>query len=241
MSSDADPPRLLDRPPDDLLGDALRGASEDLPSHDRVEAMLLRFPAGPTGGGGGGGTGGPAHPVASGFMKSAAAKVLAGVMLGSAVSAIVIVATQGEKTAATSSAALPAPPSPSAAVAIATVEPSASAAVPSASSPIAAPPSARAVVPSPSASAPVRSEIDLLREAQASVGSNPSHALAVCDEHARSYPNGQLGQERELIRIQALAALGRTSEAQAAADAFKARHPGSAYSQRIDEIVGQKH
>jgi hypothetical protein len=90
---------------------------------------------------------------------------------------------------------------------------------------------------SASASAPARSEIEILREAQAALASSPTRALALTDEHARAHPKGSMGQEREMIRIQALVALGRRDEARALAKAFKERHPSSAYAQRLDSML----
>jgi len=91
----------------------------------------------------------------------------------------------------------------------------------------------------PSASSPARSEVELLKAAQASAASSPSQALALCDEHARLYPRGDLSQEREFIRIQALMAAGRVGEARSLADAFIARNPGSAHATRLEEITGR--
>ncbi len=93
------------------------------------------------------------------------------------------------------------------------------------------------VAPPPSGSATARPEIEILREAQAALAGSPARALALAEEHARSHPRGNLGQEREMVRIQALVALGKKEEARAAARAFKERHPGSAYTQRIDDVV----
>lgn len=90
---------------------------------------------------------------------------------------------------------------------------------------------------SASADAPVRAEMDILRDAQAAKHSSPSQALVFVNEHARSHPRGALGQEREMIRIESLLALGRRPEAQALADAFRRANPGSAYARRLDAII----
>ncbi|MBL8742597.1 MAG: hypothetical protein JNK04_15930, partial [Myxococcales bacterium] len=95
-------------------------------------------------------------------------------------------------------------------------------------------PSATASASSPSE--PVRSEIEILKEAQASRG-NPARMLELVNEHAKSHPKGVLGQEREMLRIEALVGLGKRAEAKALADAFRKGNPGSAYTERLNQIV----
>lgn len=96
-------------------------------------------------------------------------------------------------------------------------------------------PSLRAVsAPGPGAplhrppSADVAAEVRLLGEAHAAMRSgDEARAMALLDEHARRYPRGALGEEREAARIAALCALGRTSDARDAADAFLRSAPQS--------------
>jgi hypothetical protein len=52
-------------------------------------------------------------------------------------------------------------------------------------------------------------------------------ALTALDQHAREFPRGRLGEEREALAIQALAAAGRRDEARARADRFRHAHPQS--------------
>jgi hypothetical protein len=52
-------------------------------------------------------------------------------------------------------------------------------------------------------------------------------ALPLIAEHAREFKNGRLAEEREALRVRALSGLGRTEEAQHAADAFGSRFPRS--------------
>jgi hypothetical protein len=52
-------------------------------------------------------------------------------------------------------------------------------------------------------------------------------ALAAISDHERRFATGRLREEREAIAIQALSGLGRSSEAAARADAFRARYPES--------------
>jgi hypothetical protein len=83
-----------------------------------------------------------------------------------------------------------------------------------------------------------QAETQLVTRAQDALRSNPSEALALCNDHAKRFPNGMLVQEREVIAIEALVKTGRTDEARRRADRFKARFPGSAAIRRIDVIVG---
>jgi TolA-binding protein len=58
------------------------------------------------------------------------------------------------------------------------------------------------------------------------------------DEHARRFPGGQLGEEREALRVQALVRAGDRSEARRRAEAFRARFPDSAFNPAIDSALG---
>lgn len=55
----------------------------------------------------------------------------------------------------------------------------------------------------------------------------PAAALEVTARHEHAYPTGALVQEREAMAIRALIALGRTSDARARAERFRARFPDS--------------
>ncbi|MDB4936956.1 MAG: hypothetical protein JWP87_3928, partial [Labilithrix sp.] len=57
-------------------------------------------------------------------------------------------------------------------------------------------------------------------------GDGPN-ALAACDDHARRFPRGALGEEREAIAVQALVLEQRTTDARARAERFRKRHPRS--------------
>jgi len=64
-------------------------------------------------------------------------------------------------------------------------------------------------------------------------------ALAACDSHARRFPHGQLGEEREAIAIQALVLLHREADARARADRFARAYPTSALLGAVrDALVG---
>lgn len=54
-----------------------------------------------------------------------------------------------------------------------------------------------------------------------------ANALAACDEHARRFPRGALGEEREAIAVQALVLEHRSDDARARAERFRKTHPRS--------------
>ena len=94
--------------------------------------------------------------------------------------------------------------------------------------------------PMPAASRePTEPEPAMLERAHdALVRGAPTRALALAQDHARAYPSGALAQEREVIAVQALLALGRTEAARARVQAFRARYPGSSHLARLDALVG---
>ncbi len=60
----------------------------------------------------------------------------------------------------------------------------------------------------------------------------PAEALRVLDTFEREHRGGLLGEERELLRVRALSALG-DPRAKTRAAAFVARHPQSSYAERF--------
>jgi hypothetical protein len=93
--------------------------------------------------------------------------------------------------------------------------------------------------PATEAADPGPTEGSLLLRARQELASDPSDALALTQEHARRFPSGGLVQEREVLAIEALARLGRTSEAQRRLEAFRARFPRSPHVARLMALVGQ--
>jgi hypothetical protein len=55
----------------------------------------------------------------------------------------------------------------------------------------------------------------------------PNEALAAVDRHAATYPRGALREEREALAVKALAAAGRSGEARARGERFRAEFPRS--------------
>lgn len=80
-------------------------------------------------------------------------------------------------------------------------------------------------------------EAALLARAQAQIGANPAGALALTEQHRSRFPRGTLGQEREVIAVSALMAMGRAVEARARAESLIAANPGSAFRRRLSVIV----
>jgi hypothetical protein len=77
-------------------------------------------------------------------------------------------------------------------------------------------------------------EVELMGRARAALGRNDaSQALALLEEHAKKFPRGTLGPERDASRIMALCALGRTQQAKTHATKFMRKHPRSALTARV--------
>jgi len=119
-----------------------------------------------------------------------------------------------------------------------TVEQTSSVPVPATAPPPAAPPVSRLPVPSsrvaaePPKTAAARqyaAELALLEPARSALarGDNAA-ALSAIARHERDFEAGFLAEERSALRVRALWGMGRISEAEAAAKAFRARYPRSA-------------
>lgn len=78
-------------------------------------------------------------------------------------------------------------------------------------------------------------ELRLLQPAREALAREDfASALAATAAHERRFPRGQLVEEREALRIVALAGARRTAEARAAAAAFHERFPHSLLQKRVD-------
>jgi TolA-binding protein len=96
------------------------------------------------------------------------------------------------------------------------------------------PPAARRL----SASDAYALELRLLQQARAAVASGRFQAaLGAISEHERQFPAGRLGEEREALRVKALAGLGRHNEARSAAERFQKRFPDSVLSSSVEETA----
>ena len=81
-------------------------------------------------------------------------------------------------------------------------------------------------------------ESALLQHARTALASgDPSKALSILEDHAQSYAAGLLVEERDGLRVVALARAGRTDEARASAAAFAARYPHSLLLPTVEATV----
>lgn len=93
---------------------------------------------------------------------------------------------------------------------------------------------AEAPAPPSAASSSLSEEAHLITQAQrALTAGNPAKALALVEQHWRSYGQGALAQERDAARIIALCALGRERDAREARRQFLRDWPGSALAARV--------
>jgi len=97
-----------------------------------------------------------------------------------------------------------------------------------------------AVEPSQPGAAPTAAgEGALLLRARQILPSDPAAALDLTREHARRFPAGTLVPEREVLAIDALAQLGRLSEARARFSGFRARFPQSPHLARLEALLAR--
>lgn len=78
------------------------------------------------------------------------------------------------------------------------------------------------------------SEASLLNQAQQALKTDPRRALALTRRHKQVYPQGSLSQEREVIAIEALSRLDKTSTAHERAEEFNEKYPESAHHKKVD-------
>jgi hypothetical protein len=89
-------------------------------------------------------------------------------------------------------------------------------------------------------SAPAESEADLLRRARRALATDATAAFALASEHQTAYPRGALVLEREVVAIDALLRLGRTTEAQARRAELETSYPNTLYRERIDRLFRER-
>jgi hypothetical protein len=85
----------------------------------------------------------------------------------------------------------------------------------------------------PAAAADKETEVALITAAENAMPSDPATALSLAERHAAKFPSGQLVEEREVLAIEALAALGRADDATARAESFLGRNPHTPYRARV--------
>jgi hypothetical protein len=131
----------------------------------------------------------------------------------------------------TESTFVPAPLSLPTATATPTATPTFSS--PRSTAPIAASPTTSAPSSSSSSSDTLSSELALLDLARERYEAHPEDTLAVLGEHAQRFPTGKLALERELLALDALKKLGRTSEEHARADKLLPSVRGTLFESRV--------
>lgn len=221
-----DPQRWLESDADPFLSSLLEAGRDDLPDAARMQAIVGKI------GSGGGGFG--ADPTAAATKTATAASAL-----GKGLAVFAVLGAIGGAVLLGRPSEAPVPPPPVMAPSV-----PASAVTPESAPPPPAPSAALSASSTPSVALPRASEDDpeaetlLLRRAQDSLASEPARTLALCREHARRFRRGLLVQEREVLAIDALIRLGRTTDATQRAQAFAAAHPSSPHRRRIDALLG---
>jgi hypothetical protein len=91
----------------------------------------------------------------------------------------------------------------------------------------------------PAAAPDLEQELALIRSAyEALRAGRPERALAQLAEHSWRYPRSELAASREVARIMALCAAGKTDTARQEARRFLQRSPGSPYAARVRSLCG---
>jgi TolA-binding protein len=87
----------------------------------------------------------------------------------------------------------------------------------------------------------LRAERLLIETASAALvrGDNAS-AIAALRQHARTFPKGDLAEEREVLLVKALAASGDDAAAKRRAKDFKSKFPGSVQQNSVDKAAQPK-
>jgi len=233
MSMPDDPERLADAPSRSQLGELFASASRDLPSDQQLARLAAEL--GPV-------LDAPPTP-------SAPSGVSILVKLGVATGAVALLVGVGlalrdaSHSAPVSGSATPQVTLPPADAMLArpAAAPSSSIAVdPAANAPDVATlgrldPSGAASSKPPSAPGKPLSEAALLEQARRALSSSPSSALLLANQHRARFPNGVLTQEREVIAIEALRRMHRSSEADQRAAGFSKAFPGSAHQRMVNE------
>lgn len=80
-------------------------------------------------------------------------------------------------------------------------------------------------------------ELHVVDSSRASLASNPARALSMLSEADRNFTGGQLVDEREALRIEALARLDRWSDARDRAAVLTARSPHSPQAARVRALL----
>jgi type IV secretory pathway VirB10-like protein len=222
----------------ELLGEAKAAHAELGPSAAQLDAMLARIErALPSAGGAA--RSARAHGLTSGAWKLAGGLISVLVLLGAA-----YFATRADEPAPVEPAPLPVRPGPvvdavdAAPAPPSALEPPAPPAAPELPQPPSAvePPTPRPARATPPSVDPA-AELALLERARRTVAHDPARALALTDEHRQTFRPGLFAEERELLAIEALIALGRRDAATRRTRAFERTHPNSVHAHRLAQIL----
>lgn len=241
------PERIVDGGGDEV-GDAaelmelrslLQQARSDLPPAERLSVLFAKLP--PVADAAGDVVGGPTigATAAKGAISTVGKWLLAAGVLSGALGAVLVISRPAR-------VAVESPPSMTTGQVGQSMVPFASAKLPASAAPLAPntspsvanPVRSKAVSSTPLEANVARPEVEILKEAQAALGSNPARALTLASEHERDHPQGALTQEREMVRILALHGLGREAQARLRAAAFRERYPKSAHLNRLNQLLG---
>jgi hypothetical protein len=181
--------------------------------------------------------------VAAGAAKAVAVKVAAGALATTLLGAGILVLRAEH--AAPPSGAKPVPaaaiaPAVPVALVVAPAEPA------TANPTVPAVPSEKPLgAPNPGAAATRSSQLDaeasLLAKARGELRSgNARAAEARLFQLQSTFPRGQLGQERDVLAVEVLAANGNMAAAKRKARAFIAAHPTSPHSAKLERLVGER-
>ena len=92
--------------------------------------------------------------------------------------------------------------------------------------------------PAPVEAATLAQELMALDAARTAVAhQQPRRAIALLDAYARAYPDGTLGPEAEILRIDALSQGGQRAAARHHAEAFVRRYPSSVLAARARQYL----
>lgn len=80
-------------------------------------------------------------------------------------------------------------------------------------------------------------EFELLLKARRALTKTPADALRLTKQHRRKFPKSALGEEREVIAIQALAKMGRAADARRRGEKFLAKHKGSSHRPAVENAL----
>jgi outer membrane protein assembly factor BamD (BamD/ComL family) len=81
----------------------------------------------------------------------------------------------------------------------------------------------------------------LIQRASAALAAGrPAEAIKLAQSHAKKYPRGRMGQERDVILIQAFVLAGQHEKATELADRFRRASPASPFLPTIDAALGAR-